>query len=163
MKDPRAKRVLFAGYAPVHFICFLSTYRRLAEDPRVDVYLSGGFREGKKDEWTYRLDGFYDPFPVVEHYDAAGSARGVQVVGTHAYLANGYTGLRILDVSDPSAVRETASLGTYRAVDVHVSGSFAYIADDWAGMRVIDISDPSSPRVVGHSDTPGNAEGPTNG
>ncbi len=65
--------------------------------------------------------------PVVEHYDAAGRARGVQVAGSYAYLANGYTGLRILDVSDPSVVRETANLETYRAVDVHVAGSYAYI------------------------------------
>ncbi len=58
------KRLVFAGYAPVHFLCFLPMYRRLAADSRVEVFLSGGFREGKGDQATYRLEGFYDPFPV---------------------------------------------------------------------------------------------------
>jgi hypothetical protein len=58
------RRILFAGYAPVHALCFLPIYRQLASDPRVDVYLSGGFRQGKGENVTYRLDGFYDPFAV---------------------------------------------------------------------------------------------------
>ena len=32
-----AKRILFAGYAPVHFVCFLPVYRRLVEDPAVEI------------------------------------------------------------------------------------------------------------------------------
>ncbi len=64
MNDPSPKRILFAGYAPVHFLCFLPTYERLRRDPRVEVFLSGGFREGKGDDATYRLEGFYDTFPV---------------------------------------------------------------------------------------------------
>ena len=46
------KRLVFAGYAPVHFLCFLPMYRRLAADSRVEVFLSGGFREGKGDQAT---------------------------------------------------------------------------------------------------------------
>ena len=79
-----------------------------------------------------------EPF-VKQHINAAGAARGVQIVGTHAYLANGYTGLRILDVSNQSAVKEIASLPTYRAVGVDVSGSYAYVGDgEW--VRVFDVS-----------------------
>jgi hypothetical protein len=59
------KRVLFSGYAPVHFVCFLPVYRRLAEDPSVELWLSGGFkRELDDDRVEFVLDGFYDPFPV---------------------------------------------------------------------------------------------------
>ena len=58
------KRILFAGYAPVHFICFLPVYRRLVKDPAVEIWLSGGFQSGPKEARTYSLDGFYDPFPV---------------------------------------------------------------------------------------------------
>jgi len=35
-------RVLFAGYAPVHFVCFRPLYRRLQRLRGVEVYLSGG-------------------------------------------------------------------------------------------------------------------------
>ena len=37
------KRTLFAGYAPVHFLCFFPVYKRLVADPRLEIYLSGGF------------------------------------------------------------------------------------------------------------------------
>jgi len=36
------KRVLFAGYAPIHFICFRPIYARLSRMKGVDVWLSGG-------------------------------------------------------------------------------------------------------------------------
>jgi hypothetical protein len=38
----RPKSVVFAGYAPVHFVCFQPIYRRLVRTPGVEVYLSGG-------------------------------------------------------------------------------------------------------------------------
>jgi len=58
------KRVLFTGYAQVHFVCFLPVYRLLAVDPDVDVFLSGGFKRKDGDAVSYDLKGFYDPFPV---------------------------------------------------------------------------------------------------
>ncbi len=61
------KRILFTGYAPVHFLCYWPVYDRLASDERVELWLSGGFREevdGKKKIFDYRLEGFYDQFPV---------------------------------------------------------------------------------------------------
>ncbi len=36
------RRVVFAGYAPVHFVCFQSIYERLRQMPGVEVFLSGG-------------------------------------------------------------------------------------------------------------------------
>jgi choline kinase len=62
-KAPR-KRVLFCGTAPVHFVCCQPIYRRLASDPRIDFWLSGGFKGGEDGESSIVLDGFYDPFPV---------------------------------------------------------------------------------------------------
>ncbi|MFQ5464314.1 MAG: CDP-glycerol glycerophosphotransferase family protein [Thermodesulfobacteriota bacterium] len=63
MEEAR-KRVLFTGYAPIHFVCFLPVYRLLAADPRVELFLSGGFKRTDHDEVTFSLEGFYDPFPV---------------------------------------------------------------------------------------------------
>ncbi|MBW3553212.1 MAG: CDP-glycerol glycerophosphotransferase family protein [Gemmatimonadetes bacterium] len=62
------KRILFAGYAPVHFVCFQPIYRRLAARGDVRIELSGG-REPDGDgvgELTARE--LYTPFPV--HPDA---------------------------------------------------------------------------------------------
>ena len=64
IREPGRRRILFAGYAPVHFVCFLPVYKRLAARPHVDVFLSGGFRVPDGKEVRYRIDGFYDPFPV---------------------------------------------------------------------------------------------------
>jgi hypothetical protein len=35
--------------------------------------------------------------------DTPGSAHGVKVVGDLAYVANGWTGLRVIDVSNPAS------------------------------------------------------------
>ncbi|GMR04226.1 MAG: hypothetical protein BMS9Abin23_0117 [Thermodesulfobacteriota bacterium] len=62
--DRGKKRILFTGYAPIHFVCFLPVYERLAADPGVELFLSGGFKRVDGDDVTYELEGFYDPFPV---------------------------------------------------------------------------------------------------
>ena len=36
------RRILFTGYAPVHFVCFQSLYQRLRRRKGVEVFLSGG-------------------------------------------------------------------------------------------------------------------------
>jgi len=58
------KRILFSGYAHVHFVCFLPVYQQLVTDDRVEITLSGGFKSGKGDDVRFSIDGFYDPFPV---------------------------------------------------------------------------------------------------
>ena len=40
------KRILFTGYAPVHFVCFRPIYERLKRLPGVDVFVSGGREPG---------------------------------------------------------------------------------------------------------------------
>jgi hypothetical protein len=65
MTDSQPKRVLFSGYAPVHFVCFLPVYQELANDPRFEVWLSGGLkRESEDGQLSYDLAGLYDRFPV---------------------------------------------------------------------------------------------------
>ncbi len=58
------RRILFSGYAPVHFLCFLPVYQELCRDERVELWLSGGFKREQGEEVGYQLEGFYDPFPV---------------------------------------------------------------------------------------------------
>ncbi|MFH1233503.1 MAG: hypothetical protein V1649_02515, partial [Patescibacteria group bacterium] len=76
-------------------------------------------------------------------------ARGVYVSGKYAYVADGASGLRIIDTSVPSAPTLTGSLATTNAQNVYVSGKYAYVADYPFGLRIIDISNPSSPTLTG--------------
>jgi len=94
----------------------------------------------------------------VGFYDTPGTARSVQVVGTLAYVADGSSGLRIIDVSNPAAPVER---GYYNmpgeAMSVQVVGTLAYVANHYYGLRIIDISNPAAPIQVGYYDTPGAA------
>jgi len=57
-------RILFTGYAPVHFICFLPLYERLREVPGVEVFLSGGLRTKTKSGYVYDAPAMYRRFDV---------------------------------------------------------------------------------------------------
>lgn len=60
----RPKRILFAGYAPVHFVCFRPLYQRLRRMNGVDVFLSGG-RDGLvPDEKPLSAEDLYKPFRI---------------------------------------------------------------------------------------------------
>ncbi|MDP6980669.1 MAG: CDP-glycerol glycerophosphotransferase family protein [Myxococcota bacterium] len=58
------KRILFSGYAKVHFVCFFPVYQQLRNDPEIDIYLSGGFKSTDGDDVSFSVDGFYDDFDV---------------------------------------------------------------------------------------------------
>lgn len=89
-----------------------------------------------------------------------GQANAVDTVGTFAYVAAGSAGLRVVDVSDPTAPTIVGVLDSPgNGNDVRVSGPCAYLADGSAGLQVINITDPTSPVLVGSVDTPGNASG----
>ena len=83
--------------------------------------------------------------------------RGVNVVGSTAYIAISHGGacwLQIIDVSDPTAPVQT---GIYRSTgrfwDVSVSGDLAVLANRAAGIVVLDVSDPQNVRRVGYART----------
>lgn len=78
-------------------------------------------------------------------------AREVVLAGGLAYVADGYSGLKVIDVSIPSNPRLVGSTDTPDfAFSIAVSGALACIADGIGGLQVIDISDPSVPSIVGH-------------
>jgi hypothetical protein len=76
------------------------------------------------------------------------------VVGDVAYVAAGDMGLRIIDVSDPTA---PTLLGFYDTqgytYDITVVGNIAYLAEGRANgdgyLRSIDVSDPTAPTPLG--------------
>jgi hypothetical protein len=85
---------------------------------------------------------------------------GIQVVGNYAYLANGFQGLRIVDIHNPQNPMVMGSYAMPTAVkDVFVVYPYAYMADQEYGLYILSISDPAHPSLTGHYDTPGQAQG----
>jgi hypothetical protein len=96
----------------------------------------------------------------VGSYDTPGSANDIFVAGDYAYVADGSSGLQIINISDPSIPTLTGSYDTqHYASGVFLVGNCAYVVDDFAGLQIINISNPSSPTLVGSYDTPGFAFG----
>jgi hypothetical protein len=80
------------------------------------------------------------------------------VSGGCAYVATLEDGLRVVDVSNPTAPIEIGFYNTPGvARGVTVAGGYAYVADGYSGLRVVDVSDPAAPTEVGFYDTPGYA------
>lgn len=58
------KRLLFAGYAPVHFVCFQPIYRSLARHPDIRIELSGGREPDENGIGALTARDLYQPFDV---------------------------------------------------------------------------------------------------
>jgi hypothetical protein len=56
-------RILFTGYAPVHFVCFQPLYLNLLAKG-YDVFVSGGVRTPGQDGWLYDGPAMYGPLGV---------------------------------------------------------------------------------------------------
>ena len=85
-------------------------------------------------------------------YDNLGSADGIAVVGSRAYVGDRILGgLRVLDVGSPAS---PFSLGTYGADGVNLSdvaqaGAKVYTAVG-TGLMIYDVANPSAPHVTGY-------------
>ncbi len=96
------------------------------------------------------------PSLVGTPYDLPGTAYGIDVSGNYAYVAALSAGLRVIDVSFPTALQEVATLQTGgQAYDVHIVENKAYIACSNAGFVIADISVPTSPSVLGSANPGG--------
>ena len=88
------------------------------------------------------------------------TALDVVVADNHAFVADGASGLLVIDVTDAAAPALVGSLDTEGvARGVAVSGKTVFIADGGAGLQIIDVSDPAVPTWLGTYDTPGMANG----
>jgi len=89
-----------------------------------------------------------DRFTVRHH------ALGLAKEGDILYVADVW-GVEILDVSDPTAIRELGYADTpYSAWDVAVRDGMLYVASDNQGLQIINAVDPLTPFFVSHIDTP---------
>ncbi len=94
--------------------------------------------------------------PVYE--DTSGDAEAITVSGNYAYVADGTSGLAIIDISDPTNPGTPVYKATsYKAKSVAVSGNYAYVIDQFSGLAIIDISDPTNPGSPSYTATNANS------
>lgn len=125
----------------------------------MDVELADGYVYVCNNDKLFILEASDVTYPkAVGFFEATGNGEGegihADVVGDHAYLANGEAGLVILDISDrtdPQQVGQSDTDGL--ALDVFVVGDHAYVVDGENGLVIIDVSNPVLPQQVGHYDT----------
>jgi hypothetical protein len=97
---------------------------------------------------------------IVGNCDTPGIATDVVISGDYAFVADGASGLRVIDISDSTSPTLAGFYDTPDlAFDVALSGNHAIVADGTSGLLVIDISDPTSPTLLGTRDTFSSARG----
>jgi hypothetical protein len=72
--------------------------------------------------------------------------------GTIAVVASGLQGIRVIDVSVPSAPTQIGSYntpGTAYGVTLNSAGTIAYVADGSSGLQILSLSNPRSPALLG--------------
>jgi len=120
--------------------CFDSAFDRAGER----LYVTGGrrglhvFRVAPEGSLTHATT-----------YFEAGYYRYVEVVGDHAYVANSYKGLEILDISSDVPRPVWAQDGS-KCYGAQIQGDKAYLVCDDLGLQIFDIADQDSPHLVGH-------------
>jgi hypothetical protein len=94
---------------------------------------------------------------LVSTWDTPGYAWAVAVSGGYAYVSdlNGWSGLRVIDVTDPLNPWEVGSLqfDSDGLRQIAVSGNHAYIVKGYKELKVIDVSDPEAPFEVTSRET----------
>jgi hypothetical protein len=85
--------------------------------------------------------------------DTSGNAFGVSAEGDFAYVADGSSGLQIVNVSIPDDSYIVGDVDTPEsAKSVDVAGGHAYIADGPGDLQVDSLADPALPTIVGSVD-----------
>jgi uncharacterized repeat protein (TIGR01451 family) len=84
------------------------------------------------------------------------TSRDVAVAGHYAYIAAGWDGLQVVDLSDAAQPRVVSEFDTPgHAWAIALWNGLAYIADENYGLRVLDVHDPLQPFEIGFYDVPG--------
>ncbi len=93
-------------------------------------------------------------------YDTPGYAKSVTLSGSYAYVADGYSGLQVIDISSPTSpfLKGTCNTPGY-AHGVAISDNYAYMAAGESDLQIIDINNPVNPSLKCTYSTPGIAYG----
>ncbi len=120
-----------------------------------DVAVSGGIACLVDCAELVFLDVATDPAvpSVVDTYSTHGSIRGVEVVGTRAYVMDGGEGLIILDISGVGVRGEPVRLGNWHSPaefrQMDKVGNLLYLTDESNGITILNVADPQRPTLVG--------------
>ena len=80
---------------------------------------------------------------------------GLDVVGYLVYIANYFSGLTVVDISDSLNPIKVGSLDfIWKIWDVKVRGQYAYAVGEGSGLLIIDCSNPAQMFTVGRAVTP---------
>jgi hypothetical protein len=110
--------------------------------------------------YAVEISELISPLTLWWNQDTSGNSQGVFVSGDYAYVADGASGLAVVDISDPTTPGTPEYSDTAGdAEDVVVSGDYAYVADGGGGLAVIDVSDPTNPGTAIRRDTTGDSRG----
>ncbi len=99
-----------------------------------------------------------DSLRETSFFPTGGSAQKIDIRGHYAYVASGYSGLWILDISDAHNPVGVANISTGGfTADVEVGDSIVYLVN-WPtqrkeasrGLWVIDVKDPYEPKILSH-------------
>ena len=86
--------------------------------------------------------------------DTPGHALGIKIDGINAFIADGDSGLQIVQIADsisPNLITTYTPQQLFdSANDISIDGNYAFVAEDGC-LRVLNITDPSSPNDVGKS------------
>jgi hypothetical protein len=94
----------------------------------------------------------------VGSYVTPGPNNGVWANGdwTRAYVADGFQGLAVLDISNLNSPRlDSYMAGADLSEDITVDGQWAYVANEQSGLQILDVADPTHPLAIGNYDTVG--------
>ena len=87
------------------------------------------------------------------------AAQDLAISGNYAYVADGASGLQIVDITNATAATPSASIvGSYAtaaAQAVAASGSYAYVAQGTSGLAVVNVGTPASPTLAATIPAPG--------
>ncbi len=79
----------------------------------------------------------YEDFPnIIGSYDTPGFSWRVKIDGDLAFVADGETGIEILDISNPVEPTLYANIPTFNALDLTIAGPLLLIADDKEGLVI---------------------------
>ncbi|MCD6596024.1 T9SS type A sorting domain-containing protein [bacterium] len=101
---------------------------------------------------------FPDTLVELSWYTDIHKAMDIQVQGNYAYVIDADWGLRVLDVSNPIALRLVGYWGTYSPATyqgIFIRGNYAYITMGYQGIKILDMSSLDAITEIGSYDTDG--------
>jgi len=87
---------------------------------------------------------------TVEYQDGrSNNATGFTINGNYAYITSGLSGLKVINISNPSNMVEVGSAhGLGKGNAVSISDGVAYVANEFGVVDIYDVSVPSDPTFI---------------